>query len=522
MEQAFFKKIVGCFCLGYLFLSGVIEAAAPDIKNFNRGRVKVVNKKIAYLGDEKPITIWTSLDNVTVIQLEKDETISYITTGFNKGWSIVPNSNHIFIQPKSVKSNLMFEKEAVNFALMTRDYQEFLKTKKLIVDAPDPKELEEQKKALEKEKEAKEQAQKAQKDKREKRKEERAKNRANLENLTNAMSNPQNLSNNKNLSEFIKQQRENELDQMERLEDMQEQAQANALKQIEELNKKQAEEAVKQRAKDKINIKTDKSQKSPEDNSIELSPSDSAWRTNLVVRTNKALYQFILRIAQKDNFASAYLTVKLEYPQRHEVSSVIEEELKKREEAKRQRELIKQENLNTTAYINRVMMASNEQIINKEKIREEKQKIILDQAKALETQYVHNALKRNPVPRNYNYYLAPEKRSKHIMPSEIFDDGTFTYFGFKNITLQPAIFVVQPDGKLSMTDAAIDPNMTNSGLRWYRVNEIAEKFKLIKDKALVTVINKGYGKNPLTKNYNIKNYGELERVIKKLPLVRDK
>ena len=48
------------------------------------------------------------------------------------------------------------------------------------------------------------------------------------------MSNPQNLSNNKNLSEFIKQQRENELDQMERLEDMQEQAQANALKQIEE------------------------------------------------------------------------------------------------------------------------------------------------------------------------------------------------------------------------------------------------------------------------------------------------
>lgn len=112
MEQAFFKKIVGCFCLGYLFLSSAIEAAALDIKNFNRGRVKVVNKKIAYLGDEKPITIWTSLDNVTVIQLEKDETISYITTGFNKGWSIVPNSNHIFIQPKSVKSNLMFEKEA--------------------------------------------------------------------------------------------------------------------------------------------------------------------------------------------------------------------------------------------------------------------------------------------------------------------------------------------------------------------------------------------------------------------------
>lgn len=32
MGQAFFKKIVGCFCLGYLFLSSVIEAAAPDIK----------------------------------------------------------------------------------------------------------------------------------------------------------------------------------------------------------------------------------------------------------------------------------------------------------------------------------------------------------------------------------------------------------------------------------------------------------------------------------------------------------
>lgn len=63
------------------------------------------------------------------------------------------------------------------------------------------------------------------------------------------MSNPQNLSNNKNLSEFIKQQRENELrSNGTTRRDMQEQAQANALKQIEELNKKQAEEAVKQRA----------------------------------------------------------------------------------------------------------------------------------------------------------------------------------------------------------------------------------------------------------------------------------
>lgn len=73
-----------------------------------------------------------------------------------------------------------------------------------------------------------------------------------------------------------------------------------------------------------------------------------------------------------------------------------------------------------------------------------------------------------------------------------------------------------------MIDVVIDFNMINLGLRWYRVNEIVEKFKFIKDKVFVIVINKGYGKNLLIKNYNIKNYGELECVIKKFLFVRDK
>ncbi|OKA00638.1 hypothetical protein BLW90_07310 [Helicobacter pylori] len=56
------------------------------------------------------------------------------------------------------------------------------------------------------------------------------------------------------------------------------------------------------------------------------------------------------------------------------------------------------------------------------------------------------------------------------MPSEIFDDGKFTYFGFKNNTPQPAIFVVLESKKGSrkeaVVDATIDPDMTASGLRW--------------------------------------------------------
>ncbi len=56
------------------------------------------------------------------------------------------------------------------------------------------------------------------------------------------------------------------------------------------------------------------------------------------------------------------------------------------------------------------------------------------------------------------------------MPSEIFDDGKFTYFSFKNNTPQPAIFVVLESKKGSrkeaMVDAAIDPDMTASGLIW--------------------------------------------------------
>lgn len=36
------------------------------------------------------------------------------------------------------------------------------------------------------------------------------------------------------------------------------------------------------------------------------------------------------------------------------------------------------------------------------------------------------------------------------MPSEIFDDGKFTYFGFKNNTPQPAIFVVLESKKAEL------------------------------------------------------------------------
>ncbi|EMH45108.1 conjugal transfer protein [Helicobacter pylori GAM96Ai] len=493
-------------------LNGVSKNA---IKNFNRGRAKVKNVKITYWGDEKPITIWTSLDNVTVIQFEKDEAITYITTGFNEGWNIVPNSNFIFLQPKAVRSNLMFEKEIINFALMTKEYNDFLKKKNLFVD---PKEQEAQKAALEKEKKAKEQEAQQKKAEKQKQREQR---RADLRQLTS------NDSQNAQFNNMLKQQRNMELDQMERLEDMQEQANAQAMKQIEALKKSQSQ-TLTQRTKEKISVNNEKQDqnKTPEDNFIDLVPSDSAWKTNLVVRTNKALYQFILRIAQQDNFAQAYLSVKLEYPQRQKVSSAIEEELKKREEEERQKALILQENRNITAYINNVMAAGSRQIINQEKIREQKQQIVLDQAKALETQYVKKALERNPIPRNYDYVVAPEKHSKNIMPSEIFDDGKFTYFGFKNNTLQPAIFVAldnkKGSRKESMVDAAIESNMTNSGLRWYRVNEVAEKFYLRKDKALVTVLNKGYGKNPLPRDYNINNYGELKRVIKRLPAVRDK
>ncbi len=117
---------------------------------------------------------------------------------------------------------------------------------------------------------------------------------------------------------------------MERLEDMQEQANAQAMKQIETLEKAQ-KETLSQRTKEKFSAdnKKQNQNKTPEDNFIDLVPSDSAWKTNLVVRTNKALYQFILRIAQQDNFAKAYLSVKLEYPQRQKVSSAIEGTLKK-------------------------------------------------------------------------------------------------------------------------------------------------------------------------------------------------
>ncbi len=271
-----FSKRIACSCLSVLFLANALQTEGLDletikvngvpknvIKNFNRDRAKVKNVKIAYLGDEKPITIWTSLDNVTAIQFEKDEVITYITTGFNEGWNIVPNSNFIFLQPKAVRSNLMFQKEIINYALMAKEYNNFLKGKDLFVD---PKEQEVQKKSAEKEKEAKEQKEKQEKEEKQKQREQR---RANLEQLSG------NYSQNPQFNDMIKAQRNMELDQMERLEDMQKQANDQTMEQIKALKENQSQK-LSQRTKEKfsVNDKKQDQNKTPEDNSIDLVPSD--------------------------------------------------------------------------------------------------------------------------------------------------------------------------------------------------------------------------------------------------------
>ena len=75
--------------------------------------------------------------------------------------------------------------------------------------------------------------------------------------------------------------------------------------------------------------------------------------------------------------------------------------------------------------------------------------------------------------------------SRDLLPSEVFDDGRFTYFKWPVDGTTPAVFAVGPDGAESLI---------NSSWRdgYEAVEQIAPKFILRDGKQVTTVINEGW------------------------------
>jgi type IV secretion system protein VirB9 len=72
--------------------------------------------------------------------------------------------------------------------------------------------------------------------------------------------------------------------------------------------------------------------------------------------------------------------------------------------------------------------------------------------------------------------------SRTALPSEVFDDGRFTYFRWADDASTPALFVVEPDGSESIANYT-----TRDG--YQVVEQLAHRFVLRNGKEVTSIIN---------------------------------
>jgi len=180
---------------------------------------------------------------------------------------------------------------------------------------------------------------------------------------------------------------------------------------------------------------------------IEPNPKD--WRTNIFIQTTKRTYMGNLEVAENGNYE---YRIKFKYPQ-----DEAERRRKAIEAAKRRREAERQ----------------------RKKAEAEKRRI-------------QKALAEKTVPRNWNYMLKKNDNSDEIVPDYVYDDGTFTYFGFNKTKSIPVIFEKEPEGE-SLLNTHTEKNNNYNILV---VHQLVKMVYLRKGEKLVAILNKGYGINP--------------------------
>jgi type IV secretion system protein VirB9 len=101
--------------------------------------------------------------------------------------------------------------------------------------------------------------------------------------------------------------------------------------------------------------------------------------------------------------------------------------------------------------------------------------------------------KKNPKMYNFNYSLSG---SKEISPLEVFDDGEFTYIKFKDINADfPAIFQVMPDGNESLINFRVSGD-------YVIIEKVTSQFTLRHGNQVACIFNES---RPLEKEVTPKN-----------------
>jgi len=162
-----------------------------------------------------------------------------------------------------------------------------------------------------------------------------------------------------------------------------------------------------------------------------LSPQAGKWNTNLMVRTNRRMYDFDLRLISSRGSNG-------EAPQNKRVAYRVEFDYPDADSLARAK------------------------LANKAKLKQK--------------------FDEKPIPRNWSYSMQVGDGSEGIAPTMAYDDGRFTYLKFPNNRDIPAAFIVAPD----KAESIVNSHMDNDVLVIHRVSR---EFVLRLGKAVIGVYN---------------------------------
>ncbi|MBH3259589.1 P-type conjugative transfer protein VirB9 [Serratia marcescens] len=112
---------------------------------------------------------------------------------------------------------------------------------------------------------------------------------------------------------------------------------------------------------------------------------------------------------------------------------------------------------------------------------------------AKEREAIARALENAQYPRNWEYYARPGKdkaNSSMIMPDVVYDDGRFTYVGFKPGKKFPAAFSYI-DGREQILNTSVKQK---ADIKYLVIQQVNPAFVLRYGNAVIGIVNKGFGK----------------------------
>lgn len=211
-----------------------------------------------------------------------------------------------------------------------------------------------------------------------------------------------------------------------------------------------------------------------------IQPTPQDWKTNLIVVTNRRTYAFDLELVEdsEDTKVSNDYTLTFAYN---------EQELNKSLDNK----------AITEKYENSV--DKNKALKEEAKLREEAMKqIAKEEAKAKEIkETIEYELSKTTVPVNYDYVMHINKESEKIAPDFVYDDGMFTYIGFRRAKDIPSVFsYTDENGK--PYESIVPKHMKRySKFNVIVVHKLMDRILLRSGERLVGVKNNGFGKNEI-------------------------